>query len=499
MSNHSDLRYDTSGAPYYLGLAFERKGRYGEAAALYERAIETDASNVDIRIHLGAALLAQQRYADAQRAFEEALRLSNQNRDAYHGLGDALYHLGHNREAEAAFRGALAVDPRCADAACRIGRVLLDVGNIEEAIGWFEHALELEPRNSLFHWFLVFSRSGAVDDRALADMERLESEIDSLSTTQQIELRFALAAVYENRSRFDDAFAQLRIGNALKRSTIVYDEAATLDLLSILENAFAFWSRCADLHDSGNPSPRPIFIFGMPRSGTTLVEQILSAHPAVRAGGELRAFEFAMRPKQNSLWPQARGESPTVQVQEMRDYVRAVGDRYIRDTDKIASEARHLTDKQTNNFGFAPLISLALPNARLIHVKRDRLDNCMSCFATLFAGQSTPYAYDLAELARYHRAYERMMGTWREVLPPERFIEIEYERLVEDLESQARRLAAFCDVSWDARMLAFNEAEHPVRTASQVQVRKPLYRSAVGRSERFASHLGPLFDALGSE
>jgi tetratricopeptide (TPR) repeat protein len=453
-------------------------------------------SDVEVRIHLGTVLLEQQRYADAQSVFEAALRLSNQNLDAHNGLGTALHELGRMREAEAIFRAALALDPKCADAACNIGKVLLDDGDIEAAIGWFERALELEPRNGLFHWFLVFSRSGAVDDRVLFNIECLASEISSLPATQQAELHFALAAAYENRSRFDDAFEQMRAGNALKRRAVKYDEAGALNLLSALEGVITLMATRADLRDCGNPSLRPIFVFGMPRSGTTLVEQILSAHPAINAGGELRVLEVALRAKQSRLWPEAEGSSVTVPVEELRGHIRAIGDRYMRDTDAMTVGAKHLTDKQTNNFGFAPLIHLALPNARLINVKRDRLDTCMSCFATLFTGHAIPYAYDLAELARYYRAYEHMMAAWRAVLPSERFIEIEYERLVDDFESEARRLFAFCDLPWDARALSFHEVQRPVHTASRVQVRQPLYRSALGRSKRFAPHLGPLVEAL---
>ena len=458
---------------------------------------KADPADVDFRINLGTALLAQQRYADALGAFEAALRLSSPNLAAHNGFGTALHQLGRNQEAEAAFRSALALDPKCADAACNIGKVLLDTGDIEAAIGWFERALELEPRNGHFHWFLVFSHSGAVDDRALAEMECLAREIDSLPATQQVDLHFALAAVYENRSRFDDAFEHMRAGNALKRRVVTYDEAGTLNLLSALEGVITFMATSADLRGCGNPSPRPIFVFGMPRSGTTLIEQILSAHPAVTGAGELRVFEIALRAKQSYLWPEARGTSVAVPVEELRGHIRTIGNRYLRDTDVLAG-AKHLTDKQTINFGFAPLIHLALPNARLINVKRDRLDTCMSCFATLFTGQAIPYSYDLAELARYYRAYEHMMAAWRVVLPSDRFIEIEYERLVEDFETQARRLYAFCDLSWDARALSFHEVQRPVLTASRVQVRTPLYRSALGRSLRFEAHLGPLVEALGT-
>lgn len=482
------LRPDYAAALDNLGLVRAHLERRDEAVELHERAVALEPANPTFRVHLGTALAAAGRHAEARAAFEEALRLAPGDATAQNGLGIVLDRLGRGDEAEAAFRAALARNPMLAEAACNLGNSLLQAGDLGGATTMFERALELEPRNGRFHRYLVLIRSGAIEPAQLAQMERLAAEIGTLPRPQRVELRFALAAAYEHLGRYEEAFAQLAAGNALKRAAIAYDEAAAVRSAAALEGTYSE-AFCAALRGCGHPSTRPIFVFGMPRSGTTLVEQLLAAQPAVVAGGELTVLDGLARELAGSL---AAGAP----VAELRALVRAVGERYLSATDALAGEATHLTDKMPGNFWYAPLIALALPNARMVHVRRDRLDTSISCFATLFVDQLVPYAYDLGELGRYYRAYERIMTAWRALLPANRFIEVEYERLVEDFATEARRLVAFCELAWDDRTLAFHEVQGPVRTASNIQVRRPLYQSAVGRSRFFAAHLGPLIDAL---
>jgi tetratricopeptide (TPR) repeat protein len=376
--------------------------------------------------------------------------------------------------------------------ACGLGHSLLESGDIDTATHWFEQAVALEPRNGSFYWNLVFSRSGQVGDATLEAMQRLAVEIDSLSVKQQIELQFALASAYESAGRYDDAFRWLQTGNTLKRRTIRYEEAATMRLFHALETTFMHLLASRALRNCGNPSTRPVFVFGMPRSGTTLVEQLLSAHPLISAAGELSLLERLM---QDVFFP-LLGGSELISAESMRSTIRTIGDRYLTETNAIAANARFTSDKQPHNFCFAPMIHLALPSARMIHVKRDWIDTCLSCYATLFADDSVTYSYDLGELARYYRAYVQMMSVWRKILPPGSILEVEYETLVADFENTARRIVAHCSLPWDERILEFHRVKRPVRTESRVQVRRPLYTSSVGRSRRFARHLPGLVDAL---
>lgn len=482
------LRTEYAAALDNLGLVRAHFERHDEAVTLFARAADAEPANARIHVHLGDALLALQQYPQAQAAFEAALRLAPYDAAAHNGLGVALDELGQTKEAAGSFRAALAVNPEFASATCNLGNVLLKAGDIDGATACYERAVALDPRHGGYHWCLVNIRAGAIGRRHLAQMERLGTEMDTLPFARQIDLHFALASVYEHAGRYGDAFQHLHAGNSQKRSRIDYDERAQLNFFASLEGAFSQAFLDA-MHDCGNPSARPAFVFGMPRSGTTLVEQLLAAHPAVAAAGELHVFEHAV--SQELM-------VPGMTLPQLRNSIRALGDRYVSATDDLAGGAARVTDKLPHNFCFAPLIHLALPNARMVHVRRDRLDTCLSSYGVHFERENLPYSYDLGELGRYYSAYERLMAKWRALLPADRFVEVDYERIVHDFEAQARRLVMFCGLPWDAKTLAFHEVRRTVRTASKAQVRRPLYGSSVGRGHRFALHLGPLIEALTS-
>ena len=247
----------------------------------------------------------------------------------------------------------------------------------------------------------------------------------------------------------------------------------------------------------GDESPMPIFVLGMPRSGTTLIEQIIASHPLVHGAGELGEL--------NEVVLTVRGpDGNTIPYPEFvlaldAAALKQIGARYVASVRKLMPEgtqARYLTDKMPSNYYFAGLIHLALPNAVIIHCVRDPVDTCVSCYSKLFSGAQI-HTYDLAELGRYYRRYERLMAHWRRVLPKGRILDVRYEDVVADLEGQARRILAYCALPWDDRCLAFHRTERPVRTASATQVRRPIYNTAVGRWRAYADDLGPLLAALG--
>jgi hypothetical protein len=224
----------------------------------------------------------------------------------------------------------------------------------------------------------------------------------------------------------------------------------------------------------------------MPRSGTTLTEQILASHPRVFGAGELRFMENAAM---------AIAPFPEAAASMTDEALREFGNEYVAQVRALAPAAARVVDKMPANFRFVGLIHRALPNAKIIHVYRDPVDTCMSCYAQLFAG--LPYAYDLGELGRYYRGYATLMAHWRRVLPPGAMIEVKYERLIADLRGEAQRLLAYCELEWDERCLQFHKTRRAVRTASFAQVRRPIYRDSVGRWEAHREALRPLLDALG--
>lgn len=308
-----------------------------------------------------------------------------------------------------------------------------------------------------------------------------------LSSQGRTELQFALGKALIDVGAYKSALAHLIDGNARKRRKTVYDEAATLGLFERIRAAFGRELMTAK-SGGGNSSATPVFIVGMPRSGTTLVEQILASHPGVFGAGEIGYLEEAAL---------ALDPFPNAVIAMTGDARAEFGARYVARVKTLAPSAVRIIDKMPTNFRFAGLIHLALPNARIIHICRDPIDTCMSNFAQLFVGDAQPHSYDLGELGRYYRGYEALMDHWRQVLPRQVMLEVQYERLVADPSGEARRIVAHCGLDWVDSCLEFYATQRPVRTASLAQVRRPMYRSSVGRWNAHAVALKPLLDALG--
>lgn len=481
------LRPDYAPTLDALGYAVAELGDPEQALALFERSLQLDDGASPVHCRLGNLLLRMQRYPEAHARFVTALERTPDSAELLDGLGVALDRMGRSEEAAAAHRRALTLDPTYANAACNLGKVLLDAGDIDEAMMWFDRAIELEPRNGSFYLPLVTGGSKRIKPTHIEAMIQLGSVIETLPRTQQIDLHFALGNVYERQGLIDAAFRHLLAGNALKRADIPYDEPAALAYVRSTQAAFSN-PLMEQLRGCGDESERPIFIVGMPRSGSTLVEQLLAAHPAVDGAGEIGVLGTIVR----EVWPTISASS----VVDLRMQVRGIGEHYLRATDRFSSKGTRITDKTLENLQLVPLIHVALPNARIIHIRRYHLDTCFSCFATFFADHKVPFAYDLRELGRYYRGYLNMMDRWHTFVPPERLLEVHYEQLVGDFEREARRIVAFCDIPWDPACLSFHEVRRPVRTASNLQVRQPLYHSSVGRAQPFLTYLGPLIEAM---
>jgi hypothetical protein len=247
------------------------------------------------------------------------------------------------------------------------------------------------------------------------------------------------------------------------------------------------------LEGGGDPSDRPIFVVGMPRSGTTLIEQVLASHPDIHGAGELTLLDEAL---DRVLGPgAARGGGASQAPSLSADDLAALGRAYVEGVAAIAPASLRVVDKMPFNFRHAGLIALALPNARIIHCRRDAIDTCLSCYARKFV-EGVDFAYDLGELGLYHRGYQRLMDHWRAVLPAERFIEVDYEAVVGGLETEARRMIAFCGLLWDEACLAFHQTRRDIRTASAAQARQPIYRTSLERWRPYEGHLRPLLSVL---
>jgi len=475
-----------------LATALRKLGRLEEAVAAYRQSIRAKPDNAATHNQLGNTL--QQlggRGNEAIDAYKAAIALAPDSAAAYHDLANALFGRNRTAEALACYERAIELKPDFALAYANMGLALQQIGRRAKGIAAFERALELEPENIEFHYKMSDSKRFTAADAQLATLERLSTRAVSRSADEQVKLHFMLGKAYDEVGRHEAAFDQLSRGNRLMRQQLSYDPDAVHAYFERIRSIFT-----ADMirtnEGAGHPSAAPIFILGMPRSGTTLAEQILAGHPQVYAAGELSNFALAATAKPDKGRP--NGYPELARTLDRRGFF-DLGATYLASLPVALPLPDRITDKMPGNFSYVGLIHLALPNARIIHIRRDPLDTCFSLYSKLFiAGQ--PFSYDLEDIGRYYRDYQRLMAHWEAVLPEGRMIEVQYEDMVGDLEGQARRMVAHCGLEWDPRCLAFQNAKRTVRTASFSQVREPLYATSVGRAQPYRDMLRPLIKAL---
>ncbi|HTZ72242.1 MAG TPA: tetratricopeptide repeat protein [Acetobacteraceae bacterium] len=475
---------------YNLANALIALGRVAQAVACYRRALELQPDYPEALTNLGNALHQSGNLAEAVACHQQAVALRPDYVYGLNNLGNALREQGLLDDAVACHRRAIALRPGYPEAHVNLGNELQEQGRLDEAVDAYELAVALAPRRAEFWHMLANTGRVAADSAHARRIAVLAAELDSLSVAEQMHLHFALGIVGQGKDAAS-SFRHLLEANRLKRTTFAYDEAATLAMFSRIRQTFTA-DFLASRRGTGMASPVPVFVVGMPRSGTTLVEQILASHKQVHGAGELpdlpRLLAVLERPDAGLCLPEAAHVLPP-------EAMRAVGAAYLDGVRMRAPKAARIVDKLPGNFLRLGLIHLALPQAKIIHIARDPVDTCLSCFAKLFSGH-LPYAYDLAELGRFYRAYEGLMAHWREILPPGTMLELRYEHLVSDIETETRRLLTHCDLPWDDACLAFHENRRAVQTFSATQVRRPLYASSIGRWGAYGHLAGPLLEAL---
>lgn len=521
------------------GNALMREGRLAAALGCYEAAVARSPACFEARANLGTALLAAGRHDAAKRHLRRALAMRPHAAPLHVALARACAGLGQLLEAEASYRAALAEAPEAVDALIELGTLLRHRDALEPAMDCYRRALARDPARAWAHYGLglclrergdvpgaiaCFGRAVAAepgnidaqyrlsvlapddpDGTRLAHLEALQAKVPALRAPQQIRYWFALGRLRETAGAFDAAFDAYAEGNRLQwlklglAERYPAREALQQRFIDRIRGTFSaeFLARA----DGTRTADRrvPVFIVGLPRSGTSLVEQMLAAHPAVAGGGESRvlpdlleaAFGF-MEAADGSAYPEV---VPTLAA----DRLQQLGTDYL-DRVWTGAEGRvRLTDKLPGNFLHAGMIHLMLPGAKIIHALRDPRDTCFSAYANLFARDNVAASYDLAAEGRHAARCLRLLRHWRQVLPATQLATVCYEDLVGDPERELRRLLDFLGLPWDARCLAFHRQRRAVHTVSAGQVQRPVYTSSVGRWRHFERHLGPLLDALADE
>ncbi len=504
-----------------LASLCKEQGQYDLSMDYGQRAIRLNPGLHDAYINLAATETARWRHAAAIGWLNALLRIAPDHAVALASRASSLKEMDQLDEALGDAQRAAKLRPDNAEVQSAYGSILLALGRFDEAIACFDLALSVPSairERLLVGRAMAFQENGdsadalrqldavlaefpdsaaalhgradivkfKAGDPAIAKMQDLTGPGGVQSFSDRMSLHFALGKAFLDTGDSDAAFRHLNEGNAMKRSTIQYDPDAVSRWLGRLAEAFSP-ALLEQFAGAGAPSSSPIFIVGMPRSGTTLIEQILASHPAIDGAGELKFL---------SRLADQNGGMPDALVGMTADRLREMGDAYLSAVAAIASDKPHVVDKMPANFMYVGLIRMILPKARIIHARRDPVDTCLSCYSKLFGGEQS-FTYDMAELGRFHRDYQALMAHWRDVVPASHLLEVDYEDVIGDIETQARRMLDFLGLPWDPACLAFHETKRPVRTASVNQVRQPVYKTSAGRWRAHADNLAPLLTALG--
>jgi len=451
--NHPD-------ALHMLGLVVHQVNKNDAAAELIEKAISINPENSAFRNNLGNVYVALNRLDDAVACFEKAVQITPNTVEAYINLGNALKYQGKTAAAEESYRKALSINPN--------------------SVGAYYNLAQLKHFKE--------------KDDTFTTLESIHKK-GPLTGKQSTERHFALGKMYADIGDHESAFKNYHSGNAYRKRFMgnSFDLDSFEKQIALFMNVFDadFFSRYKDM---GDKTQLPVFIVGMPRSGTSLVEQILSSHPSVFGAGELPLINQMV----NTFLGQHNG-LPFDRILEALDEnrVKTIAGQYIDALKPLPEGTVRVTDKLPGNFLNLWFIARLFPKAKIIHCKRHPLDTCLSCYFTHFK-QPLPYKNDLYTLGCYYRQYEKLMKHWTTVLPVP-VLEIQYESLVENQEALSKKMLAFCELKWDERCLSFYKNDRPVTTASGMQVRKKIYTSAVGRWRKYERFLAPLIEGLGDQ
>ena len=451
----------------------------------------------DISDNLGSAYCEAGRYEDGKNLYETLLNADTKRIQTWCNLGSAYLKLGDTEAARNAYKSGLDLDKNFVFALTNLALLEGQSGNQELAVKLYKKVLLLQPTVCEIYSDLSRFKRFVKNDPDIIKMEKLMGG-KIISPRDKMFLGYALAKAYEDAGEIDKSFENLSIGNSHRRACMQFDIRKIETYVDTIINTFT-----SDVFEHPKASEfenTPIFIVGMPRSGTTLVEQIIASHSCVIGGGELSYFSDVIKGEGTSNISLSElnenNEDYPIGVLSLSDKdLSVIGNTYIDLVCKRIGKTDIFTDKMPQNFFFLGLIKLALPHAKIIHCRRSPLDTCLSCYSVHFP-YGHPFSNDMTELGLYYQEYDRLMCHWNSVLKGH-ILNIVYEDLVENPQKSIKVVLKFCNLSWEDECLNFHKTQRQVTTASSSQVRQPIYKTAVKRWKRFEVHLKPLIKALG--
>ncbi len=463
-----------------LGDALCFLGRYPEAERAYRRAVQADPKRADANLKLGTILHWRGDFSGAETALRRAVKLEPRSANALCVLGHALAALDRADDAKSCFERALRLKPRSTDALCGLAWMASMEGRFDDAESLLRKALDIDPACTEAHtWLAQQRRMTPTDQWWLETAQRLLER--PMAPIEESRLHFAIGKYFDDIGDYGRAFEAFRKANEQrKKVSMTYDRAARAAWVDDVVRHYTA-ERVGTPVQGANDSRRPVFVVGMMRSGTSLVEQIIASHPQAMGAGELQFWGMFGFKHQDVVC----GRVPDSGL------VTKLAQSYLNELARRSSDAARVVDKTPANVDYLGFIHRVLPNARFIYMQRDPVDTCLSCYFQNFINAAS-FAMDLQDLAHYYREHHRLVKHWRSVLPKEVFLEVPYAELVSDQEGWSRRIIEFIGLEWDPKVLEFHKTERAVLTASNWQVRQKMYSSSVGRWKNYQKFIGPL-------
>jgi tetratricopeptide (TPR) repeat protein len=461
---------------------------YDEAVVFLKRAVELAPTYVRAWVDLANAQRWQEDYEGAIQSALQVIELSPDKAESYLVYASIVGVAGQHAEAIEAYEKAIAMDSAKAGALCSMAHHLKTIGRQDEAIARYRECIALQPDHSESYWSLANLKTFRFEDAEVDAMQQLLEQ--DLPDESRAQIHNALGLEYEGRKNYDQAFINFSRCNQVQRKSEYYDPVDTEDTHDRVIELFneEYLKQVAGQVSS----PAPIFVVGLPRSGSTLIEQILASHSMVDGTHELSDLSKVVRALRHGRKKEQR--FPEVVASFEANRWSNIGAQYLERTAKHRGSAPFFIDKNPNNFIFIGLLKLAIPNAKIINARRHPLDSCLGSFKQLFAS-GQPFSYEMTELAEYYLQYQRLMDHWHKVLPGF-VLDVSYEDVVGDLETQVRRMLDFCGLPFEEDCLRFHETERAVKTASSEQVRQPIYSTSVNLWRNYEAHLGELIEIL---
>jgi len=483
------LRPDLTDVALNLGGLLADLARDEEAAQVYEAQLVRQPDRAVLHERLAGLRLKLRLPREAAASAQRALDLEPDRTEALYLLGSALDTLGEFEAAIGARRRSIELQPSAGGRYYDLGMTQMHHGRLDAAEQSFRQAIALQPEVGSWQRALALVVRHTRRDADVAAMEKVRRS-NSATLDDRMHACFGLGKALDDLGDYGEAFDYFLEGNRLKRERLNYSSEETDRLFDTIKAAFTP-ERFARLAGTGTPDRTPVFVLGMPRSGTSLVEQVLAAHPDVEGGGEFRLVNQIV-----GGFARGAGFPIAAALDAAPDgELRRMGERYISHVRGLSSTARFITDKLPGNFIMIGMIKLMLPNATIIHCRRDPVDTSLSLFKNFFAAEHLRYAYDLREIGHYYWRYRDLMDHWHRVLPG--FVyDLNYEALVADFDGEARKLVAHCGLDWDEACSQFFNAKRPVDTASAAQVRRPIFSTSIGQAARYGDRIKPLLEAL---